>query len=112
MCRLFISRFFIYIYSSLSAHASRTINIDFVIIPSSCLFFNKLSNYLISFRVLYLLLGGRGFWPVVGRGVLFSVLVVFFGWPPEWGHLVNLGLGSGCSGPFGSRGLCPALVSW
>ena len=22
---------------------------------------------------------------------------------PEWGHLGNLGLGSGCSGPFGSR---------
>ena len=21
---------------------------------------------------------------------------------PEWGHLANLGLGSGCSGPFGS----------
>ena len=32
-------------------------------------------------------------------GVPFSVLLVFFG----WGHLSKLGLGLGCSGPFG----CP-----
>ena len=29
---------------------------------------------------------GRGYWPVVGSGVLFSVLVVFPGDLPEWGH--------------------------
>ena len=33
-------------------------------------------------------------------GVPFSVLVGFFpGGLPEWGHLSNLGLGSGCFGP-------------
>ena len=37
-----------------------TILFDFSIIPASFLFFNKLSYYLLSFRVLYLLLGGGG----------------------------------------------------
>ena len=40
-------------------------------------------------------LGGWGFWPVVGRGVLFFSLVVFSGWSPEWGHISELGLGLG-----------------
>ena len=43
--------------------------------------------------------GGGGFWPMVGRGAPFSILVIFPGGLPEWGHLSKLGLGSGCSGP-------------
>ena len=41
------------------------------------------------------------FRPVVGKGVLSSVLVGFPDGLPEWGHLSKLGLGSGFSGPFG-----------
>ena len=37
---------------------------------------------------------------MVGKGVPVSVSP---GGLPEWGHLSKLGLGSGCSGPFG----CP-----
>ena len=46
---------------------------------------------------------GRGYRPVVGKGgpaLCFSGFLS--GGLPEWGHPVNLGLGSGCSGPFGS----------
>ena len=32
---------------------------------------------------------------------------------PEWGHLSNLGMGSGCSGPFGYLvGFVRRFVSW
>ena len=55
--------------------------------------------------VSYLLFLGDGFL-AGGRGVPFSVLVVFPGGLPEWGHLSILGLGSGCSGP------CPVVCFW
>ena len=54
------------------------------------------------FHVSYMLLGVR-FWPVVGKGgpaLRFSGFLS--GGLTEGGHLINLGLGSGCSGPFGS----------
>ena len=45
-----------------------------------------------------------GFQLVVGKVGGPTLLVSGFhsGGLPEWGHLVNLGLGWGCSGPFGS----------
>ena len=85
---------------------------DFVIIPVSFLFFNKLSNYLVPFRVLYLLLGA-GF--LAGGGVggpalrfscflrvasLCGVILLIL----VWGRDVPV-----LSDP---SGLCPMLVFW
>ena len=59
-------------------------------------------GYTVSHSVV---VGGQGYWPGIGRGVPFSVVVVFPGGLPEWSHLSKLGLGSGCSGLCG----CPVV---
>ena len=86
---------------------------NYVIIPASCLFFNS-CTFFMSIRMSYLLLGGRGFQPVVGKGgSALRFTGVVSGGLPEWGHLGNLGLGLGCSGPFGSpMGFVRCFVSW
>ena len=45
---------------------------------------------------------GAGFLAGGGEGESRSPCLWFSGGLPEWGHLAHLGLGSGCSGPFGS----------
>ena len=75
--------------------------------------FHKLSNYLLSFHVLYLLLGTEFLAGGGEGGPTLCVSGFLSGGLPEWGHLGNLGLESGCSVFFQvPGGLCPALVSW
>ena len=49
-------------------------------IPADCLFVFFFHTVTLCF--ISDVLGGRGFWPVVGRGVPFSSLVVFSRWSP------------------------------
>ena len=66
-----------------------------------------------SFCILYLLLG-TGFLAGGAKGGSHSPCYWFSsGGLPDWGHLDNLGLGLGCSGPFRSPvGFNLALVFW